>query len=1368
MFQSSKSILPIQNSELSNESESSGYNWKTLTKAGFVFATTTGAFLALKATGSFNLISSWLKSSLFENDSSESSALANLNDSPAQEVYSTSVNEDTPTLLKSEVVKYASSLHEGTWGCQVGTILGTVGAIVTKNPLVMGIGTLACWPQVEAQSSSSSSLSLVQEDFENTTLDASWEVVDFPGYGRYSLTDNPGYLRYYLEGFKGSGGWRNNYVPSGGWNPPTTLLRSFNSTNWVLETKVNYNLHYRSGTSSTGSQCPQFYLAFGNEVANYILIDRCVDYAYTANYLGIFVQNTNGIPELLWNNTDNLRAANDIDVNEWMRYTYDYKIERNEGDVSVYISFDGAPYSLIRSFTLPLLIGNTQKIILDQVIWTTANSYADWDYFHVTALDESSESSLSDQSASNETPVLINNALSIEKGGTKILDTENLSATDPDNSDPELLFTVSDLQHGEFQFVNGTTIAEFTQQEVTARNIQFVHDDTNVAPIYKVSVSDGLLNTPPAYASVTFASGYEPIGNEFQVNTHTNNMQVWHSVTSLSDGKFVVVYESDLNGWYTADVRGQMYHNNGTRYGTEFMVNTWTVEGQGQPYVADLRDGKFVVVFATSFSASDPADIYGQIYYYNGTRYGTEFQVSTTIPTDYCQVGPRGASLSDGKFVATWVNTYNPPYQDGSGDGVFAQMFYNNGTRYGNEFQVNTYTNDNQNSPSIASLNDGKFVIVWHSYVQDGSSCGVYGQIYNNNGTLYGGEFQINTFTSGGQGSPFVKDLSNGKFIVAWGSDADGAQDGDGSGVYSQMYNNDGTRYGNEFQVNAYTNGDQGQPFIADLSNERFLATWTSDNQDGNSYGIFGQVFNYDETRYGSEFQINTYTYDWQTLSRAAKLIDGKFAVIWMSGYWGRGHQDGSDCGIFGQMFGEDVAPTLVNNAMTLNNGQSIVLTGSEMNATDPDNDDTTLILNISNLSGGTFELETSPCNWTVTTQFIQQQIADAKIRFVDDGDEIAPSYEVSVSDGNLSTSPIPASIIFTPAGKSSISSLTSSSKISSSSPAFASSPIVSSSIVSPILSSSHQTDSVSSSSVIDSSTSSTRSIISESSSEPSASSSSTKSSDFPSSSNLVSSTTSSSYKTDSVSSSKVEDSSFSSAESITSKPSSSLSADSPSGKSSTFFSSSSHQIHSSASNKTVNSSSIFSSDTDSNTTSSLGLEDSSEKSSNEPTMPAWASALIGTVTPGAIITLGLFAIRMYFKKQKTDGVRIDKFKEKHQITADLLETMQCSLLTEASKKFTDFVEREDGLIDKLRSKEINYRSLPQREKKLVMQFAKEAIRDITPKPNLYQVFAHKTITPDDVLALDNQLENIANKIAANLYASRTEIVNIEHKLNNM
>lgn len=53
MFQSSTtaSILPIVNPSVTQNPKSSNHNWKTWVKAGLVFATTTGAFLALKATG---------------------------------------------------------------------------------------------------------------------------------------------------------------------------------------------------------------------------------------------------------------------------------------------------------------------------------------------------------------------------------------------------------------------------------------------------------------------------------------------------------------------------------------------------------------------------------------------------------------------------------------------------------------------------------------------------------------------------------------------------------------------------------------------------------------------------------------------------------------------------------------------------------------------------------------------------------------------------------------------------------------------------------------------------------------------------------------------------------------------------------------------------------------------------------------------------------------------------------------------------------------------------------------------------------------------------------------------------------------------
>jgi len=48
----------------------------------------------------------------------------------------------------------------------------------------------------------------------------------------------------------------------------------------------------------------------------------------------------------------------------------------------------------------------------------------------------------------------------------------------------------------------------------------------------------------------------------------------------------------------------------------------------------------------------------------------------------------------------------------------------------GPEFQVNTWTTDDQMAPSITSLSNGGFVVVSSIERQDGSAYGVYGRIF--------------------------------------------------------------------------------------------------------------------------------------------------------------------------------------------------------------------------------------------------------------------------------------------------------------------------------------------------------------------------------------------------------------------------------------------------------------------------------------------------------------------------------------------------------------------------------------------------------------------------------------------------------------
>jgi hypothetical protein len=104
-------------------------------------------------------------------------------------------------------------------------------------------------------------------------------------------------------------------------------------------------------------------------------------------------------------------------------------------------------------------------------------------------------------------------------------------------------------------------------------------------------------------------------------------------------------------------------------------------------------------------------------------------------------------------------------------------------------------------------------------------------------------------------------------------------------------------------------------------------------------------------------------------------------------------------------------APMLVNNTLSISEGGSVVLSSSQISATDVDNASGSLIFVISNVSGGQFELAASP--GVAITNFTQAQVSGGAVRFVHDGGETAPAFDVSVSDGSLSDGPEAATINF-------------------------------------------------------------------------------------------------------------------------------------------------------------------------------------------------------------------------------------------------------------------------------------------------------------------------------------------------------------------
>jgi hypothetical protein len=267
-----------------------------------------------------------------------------------------------------------------------------------------------------------------------------------------------------------------------------------------------------------------------------------------------------------------------------------------------------------------------------------------------------------------------------------------------------------------------------------------------------------------------------------------------------------------------------------------------------------------------------------------------EFRVNTY--TSNSQGSASVAMDSNGDFVITWTDYGD---HDGNGSGIFAQRYSSTGTLAGAEFQVNTFTTDTQQYPSVAIDNDGDFVITWDS-IQDGSAYGIYAQRYNSNGTKAGSEFQVNNFTSDSQYYPAAAMDSNGDFVITWTSY--GNQDGNGGGIFARRYDSAGTPAGSEFQVNTYITGTQVYPSVAMDNAGDFVITWTDyGNHDGDYHGIFAQRYDSTGAQAGTEFQVNTYNTGAQFNNSVAMDNNGNFVVTWNS------YQDGNGDGVMAQRY---------------------------------------------------------------------------------------------------------------------------------------------------------------------------------------------------------------------------------------------------------------------------------------------------------------------------------------------------------------------------------------------------------------------------------------------------------------------------------
>jgi Ca2+-binding RTX toxin-like protein len=379
-------------------------------------------------------------------------------------------------------------------------------------------------------------------------------------------------------------------------------------------------------------------------------------------------------------------------------------------------------------------------------------------------------------------------------------------------------------------------------------------------------------------------------GDEFLINETTLGSQLRPVVCALADGRFVIVWQDDSETGLDIDsnsIRARIFGADGEPASAEFVVNTSTVGDQLRPIICALVDGGFVISWEDQEpSLSDPTGyaIRGQAYTADGARAGAEFLVNTITTAD--QHSPSLCALSDGGFVVAWTDDSGVA-PDTSSSAIRVQRFTSDGARSGADFVANSITSSDQYNSAVCGLTGGRFIVAWTDNSALGGDADPYAvraQIFKADGSAFGAEFLVNTTTFDYQIDPAVCALADGRFVVTWTDNSRSGGDTSFTAIRARVFNADSSPASGEFLVNTTTIGGQYTPSISALKDGRFVIAWADASQTGgdtDNAAIRAQVFNTDGTYSGLQFLVNSTTLNSQADPTIVELADGRILITW-------------------------------------------------------------------------------------------------------------------------------------------------------------------------------------------------------------------------------------------------------------------------------------------------------------------------------------------------------------------------------------------------------------------------------------------------------------------------------------------------------
>jgi Ca2+-binding RTX toxin-like protein len=338
----------------------------------------------------------------------------------------------------------------------------------------------------------------------------------------------------------------------------------------------------------------------------------------------------------------------------------------------------------------------------------------------------------------------------------------------------------------------------------------------------------------------------------------------------------------------------------------EFVVNIPNTLEDGDPSSARLTNGNTVIAFASGFGSEGVLEATFRILNDAGATVGE--QIGLGQQTAFTAGDPEVAALNDGTFVIAWISGQRILAQHFSDDGVSLGPVITlqsgahlkdldivarsdggfvvsalHGVAQGGGFAAVTY--DFASNDATTSI---RTIVQSAQYGGSGLSISSVETADGGLFTLWagldgiGGRFEDDDiiyidsdFNLGQEREAQATALTNGQVVVAWAEKND-------IRIALLEPENAGT-----LQPGAIANANRvdvaSQPNILALSNGDFVVTWRVQSPGNSSADLHGQVFETDGTPLGGGFNVNLTESGNQSRPAVSELADGGIRVVWQS-----------------------------------------------------------------------------------------------------------------------------------------------------------------------------------------------------------------------------------------------------------------------------------------------------------------------------------------------------------------------------------------------------------------------------------------------------------------------------------------------------